>query len=724
MKFLDELNREQRQAVLHGEGPLLILAGAGSGKTKTLASRIAYLVRKGGVAPQEILAVTFTNKAAKEMRQRVEKFIGTPCRGMWVSTFHAACARMLREHIDRLGYSKSFNILDAGDAVNMVKACMKDLGISDRLYSPRDVTSRISGLKGKIVTPDEFAASAQPFGFEGKLAKIYPVYQERLKGAGVLDFDDLLMLTVQLLQKEEEVLEIYQKLFRHILVDEYQDTNQAQYRIVRLLSSKHRNVCVVGDDDQSIYSFRGADLRNILDFEKDYPEACVVTLEKNYRSTQRILDAAWSVVSNNPARKPKKLWTDSGHGEKVCFMKVADEAAEATQIAQEVKRLAREGRPFTDFAVLYRTNTQSRTIEEAFRREGVPYVVIGGMKFYDRKEVKDIVTFMKAVSNPMDSVSMKRIVNTPPRGIGEATMKLAGQAAGPDNLPLIDCLARLMDNETLSAGPKKRIGDFLAMFEGFVEAKATTTPSALAKKIIADTKYIEHLRESSGIEAQGKVDNIKELIASLEDFEKNADDPALEAYLQQVALITDWDTKKEGTPAVTMMTLHLSKGLEFPVVFITGLEEGIIPHSHSQSDDSELEEERRLLYVGMTRARERLYLMNAMTRRLAGLTQSNRVSRFLEEIPKELLSCRNVGMQRKPIATADCSPARSSVTPMKPRMEGGGCYKCGATVSHPVWGFGIVEKTEGRGEEMKVTVLFKSVGKKKLMARMANLSKG
>jgi DNA helicase-2/ATP-dependent DNA helicase PcrA len=723
MKCNNGLNREQKEAVLHGAGPLLILAGAGSGKTRTLTYRIANLIKKG-VKPGEILAVTFTNKAAREMNQRVEELVGKTARGMWICTFHSACARVLRENITHLGYNTNFNIIDAADSLNLIKSCMQDLGISDRLFSPREMASRISALKSAITTPEEYAEGAQQFGFESKLAKVYPLYQERLKAAGVLDFDDLLMLTVILFQKHRKVLSEYQDKFRHILVDEYQDTNPAQYRLIKLLAAKERNICVVGDDDQSIYGWRGADLRNILEFEKDYPDAKVVKLEQNYRSTQRILDAAWSLVCNNPGRRPKKLWTDLGEGDKMECLRVTDEEAEASFIAKEVAKGVRGGMSYSDYAVLYRTNTQSRTIEEAFRREGVPYVVVGGMKFYDRKEVKDLITYLKVISNPNDSVSLKRIVNTPPRGIGEATMKKAAEVSLASNLPLIECLEKLVDDEGMASGPKRRITEFLSLLGTLIAVKKKQKPSEVAALVLSETKYIEHLRESLGLESQSKIDNIKELLSSLEDFEAGAERSSLEDYLAQVALVTDWDNAKAGSDAVTLMTLHLSKGLEFPAVFITGLEEGLIPHAQSKCDCREMEEERRLLYVGMTRAKSRLYLLNSMTRRLAGLTQSNRPSRFLDEIPQELLQHRKIGVAaRKPAAVSGTGGMGPYLYRGIERAELTCMFKNGVQVHHPMWGFGVVEKTEGKGEDQKVTVLFKSVGKKKLMAKMANLTR-
>jgi ATP-dependent DNA helicase UvrD/PcrA len=724
MKFLKGLNPRQKEAVEHGDGPLLILAGAGSGKTKTVTHRIAHLIHARGVSPSSILAVTFTNKAAGEMRQRVETLLGRSVRGMWISTFHSMCARMLREHIDLLGFSKSFNIIDSSDSINLIKTCMKDLGISERLYSPRAVASRISVLKGRIVTPEEFASAAHANPFDSKVAKIYPVYQERLKASNALDFDDMLMLTVLLFTRHPKVLAKYTKLFDHLLVDEYQDTNPAQYKLIRLLAGKKNCVCVVGDDDQSIYRFRGADLRNILDFEKDFPSSKVVKLEQNYRSTQCILDASWSLVCNNPGRKPKKLWTDVGQGDKVHHIRLADEAAEAVFIADTVGKETSEGRSLNEYAVLYRTNTQARTIEEALAKKGIPYRVIGGMKFFDRKEIKDIICYLKVIANPTDSVSLKRIVNTPPRGIGEATLKKAAQLSLPDNLPLMDSLERLLEDEGLAGGPKRSIKAFLELMNGFMEAKGSLGPSGMARKVIDDTRYLTYLRDSLDLEAESKTENINEMLSSIEDFEEAFETTALEDYLTHASLLTDWDTTNADRQAVTLMTLHLSKGLEFPVVFIAGVEEGLIPHAHSNSSDAEVEEERRLMYVGMTRAKERLYLLNAVTRRLAGLTQSNRQSRFLEELPDELVVCKKVGIAKKP--TASAFPGVVQFCAHKKCTDGPArcTYKTGSKVSHPVWGQGVVEKTEGKGEELKVTVQFKSVGKKKLMARMANLTLG
>ena len=723
MKALGDLNKEQREAVTQCEGPLLILAGAGSGKTRTITYRIAYLIKKIGVQPGEVFAVTFTNKAAREMLARVEELLGRSARGMWVSTFHSACARILREDIGLLGYPKNFTIADAADSLALLKSCMNDLGISDRLFSPRQVAAKISSLKTAITTPEDFAGAAQQFGFESKVAKIYPLYQERMKNSGVLDFDDLLMLTVQLLKGHRKILNKYHDTFKYIMVDEYQDTNTAQYKMIKLLAGKNRNLCVVGDDDQSIYGWRGADIRNILDFEKDYPDAKVIKLEQNYRSTQGILDAAWSLVCNNPGRRPKKLWTELGQGDKAEHVRVMDEEAEASSIAKEISKQIKDGRSLKDFAVLYRTNTQSRTIEEAFRREGIPYVVVGGMKFYDRKEVKDLITYLKVVSNPRDSVSLKRIINTPPRGIGEATMKKAMESGAYQSLPLIDNLHRLVQDEGMGTGPRRRISDFLTILSELAEMKAEHGPAYLLDKILVKTRYLEHLRESLGAEAQGKIDNIKEVLSSIKQFEEESQDPSLEAYLSQISLITDWDSAKASSQAVTLMTLHLSKGLEFPVVFIAGMEEGLIPHAQSKCDEREMEEERRLLYVGMTRAKKKLYLFSSVTRRLAGLTQSNRPSRFLDEIPAELIQCRKMGASaRKNVETHTFSAHAFAVMPCATEeRHAPSPFKSGCQVRHPMWGCGVIEKSEGRGECQKLTVLFASVGKKKLLAKAANL---
>jgi DNA helicase-2/ATP-dependent DNA helicase PcrA len=732
MSYLKELNPQQREAVEHGDGPLLILAGAGSGKTKTVTTRVAHLINKAGVKPGEILAVTFTNKAAREMRERIEILLGKSTKGMWIATFHSMCARILREHIDLMGYKRNFNIIDSSDSIALLKACMKDLNISERLYSPRSVLQKISSLKGKIVGPDEYAPDngSGSSTIESKIMKIYPVYQERLRASNALDFDDLLMLTVQLLMQHQNVNTKFKRTFKHIMVDEYQDTNQAQYMLIKLLCSKKANLCVVGDDDQSIYRFRGADLRNILEFEKDFSKCKVVKLEQNYRSTQCILDSAWALVCNNPERKPKKLWTDAGEGEKVWYYRVANEEAEALQMVSVIKKEVSEGRSLSDYAVLYRTNTQARTIEEAFRRKGVPYRVVGGMKFYDRKEIKDVLSYLRVIANPNDSVGLKRIINTPPRGIGEATLKKAAQAANPAqaglprNLPLIEAVKVLLDDESLATGPKNSIRKFMELLDRMLEASKTMKPSELARMVLEETNYFGYLKDSLDLDSAGKIDNINEMIGSIAEYEESmGEDASLEEYLVQVALVTDWDNadKKEQKDVVTMMTLHLSKGLEFPVVFIAGVEEGLIPHAHSNSSDAELEEERRLLYVGMTRARQKLVLFSAVTRKLAGLTQSNRVSRFIEELPESLLITRKVGIQKKPIASAYPGVPQFRVKKPSGRSESRCLFKTGASVDHPTWGGGVIEKTEGKGDLLKLTVQFGSVGRKKLMARMANL---
>jgi DNA helicase II / ATP-dependent DNA helicase PcrA len=730
MKLLGGLNPEQKAAAAHGEGPLLILAGAGSGKTRTLTCRIAYLIQELGVRPSEILAVTFTNKAAKEMRERVEKLIGGSSRGMWISTFHAACARMLREDIDKLGYAKNFNIIDSSDAVTVIKSCMKDLNISDRLYSPRAVAHSISTLKNSLTAPEDYADTANNgFGIESKVAKIYPLYQAKLKTANVLDFDDLLMMSVTLLQNHKSVLDRYQNNFRFVLVDEYQDTNPVQYRMLQLLASKHKNLCVVGDDDQSIYGWRGADIRNILEFEKDYKDTTVVKLEQNYRSTQRILDAAWSVVSNNPCRRPKKLWSDLGKGELMEHIQVPDECTEARTIAAEITKLSKAHK-HSDFAVLYRTNTQSRVLEEALRRDKIPYVVLGGIKFYDRKEIKDLISYIKVIANPADSVNLRRIVNTPPRGIGEATMKKAEELATTTGIPLMEALTAFSNNEAMSPASRKHVSTFIEMMDAIISVKDSIPPSEVAARVIAAINYLECLRDSTDIEAQGRIENVKELLRSVQDFEARTEEPTLSDYLAEVSLMTDWDTVKANVPKVTLMTLHLSKGLEFPIVFIPGFEEGLIPHSQSKCSDAELEEERRLLYVGMTRAQKRLYLLSARTRRLAGLTQSNPESRFLEEIPEDLMHRKSVGFQKQsfgttptfhhpqqqhpPLFSREAAPAASTPSACP--------FKNGAQVNHPNFGVGVVEKVEGKGDDAKITVIFRNGGRKKLILKFANLT--
>lgn len=735
MDYLDDLNPPQREAVLHSEGPLLILAGAGSGKTRVITFRIAYLIQEKGVDPANILAVTFTNKAADEMRGRVERLLGIPLSGLWISTFHSACVRILRRHADRLGYPKQFVIYDETDRQALLKACMKDTGIDDSRFQPRTFISRISSLKNNIIGPEDYRKRSAGFGFDEIVYEVYSLYQERLRESGGLDFDDLLMQTVRLFERESDVLSYYQDLFRYIMIDEYQDTNHAQYRLVRLLAGRHRNLCAVGDDDQSIYRFRGADITNILNFEKDYPDARVIKLEQNYRSTQNILGAASAVVSRNLGRKPKTLWTERRGGEKIECYRAQDEKDEARYVCRMVEKFVESGRRFREFAVLYRTNAQSRALEDALRNHGIPYRIFGGLRFYDRKEIKDIIAYLRVLHNPADEVSLKRIINVPGRGIGDATIDRLESYARASGRILYDAMS-VVDNDAMAAGAKKRLHEFHAMMEHIRRDADEMTVTELIKLVLRETRYMETLEKENTVEARIRIENLEELLTAAEDFTEQNREASLAAFLDQVALITDMDQQagqmagRGSVDAVTLMTLHNAKGLEFPVVFMSGMEEGLFPHLRSRDSEADMEEERRLCYVGMTRAKERLFLTHAAERRLYGYLKSSIVSRFIDEIPRYMLSISHgQGIGRS-------APARRGVLNDGIVVRHNGCaeaeecgdakpavsrYYKGAVVRHAKFGIGTVQMTEGGGEDMKVCVSFPGHGVKTLSVKYANL---
>jgi DNA helicase-2/ATP-dependent DNA helicase PcrA len=759
---LDDLNPAQRQAVQHTDGPLLILAGAGSGKTRVITYRIAHLIASQRVHPAQILAVTFTNKAAGEMKDRVERLLGPAGRGVWVSTFHSACVRILRTHAERLSYPREFVIYDAGDQATLIRECVRSLGINEDVYKPQAIARRISDLKNALATPESFRSEAQTFGMDDAVARSYRLYQDRLRAAGAWDFDDLLMQTVALFERAPDVLAGYQRQFRYLLVDEYQDTNFAQYRLIRLLAGERANLCVVGDDDQSIYAFRGADVRNILEFEKDFPNAAIVTLEQNYRSTRPILDAASAVVERNPSRKPKRLWTDRPGGEKITVARLSDDEAEAGYLCRALREHMRAGKVYRDFAVLYRTNAQSRALEERLRNDGIPYVIVGGLRFYERKEIKDVVAYLRVIANPADGVSLKRIVNVPSRGIGATALERVDAYAAETGVPWSDALRKVAgDPDRLVASSRRAIDRFLALSDGLRDLANRSSLSALLTAVLERTRYIESLREEFGAEAESRIENIQELFSAVEEFEERwsgeteaepvgsiAGDFALEsargasslsAFLDQVALVSDTDALTSAAGAVPLMTLHSAKGLEFPVVFIVGAEEGLFPHSRSLQDPDAMEEERRLCYVGMTRAKERLYLTYTGLRRLYGSVQFNAPSRFLDEIP-DALRC-DVGLDDRAEAGAGGprdsargwrgSPGdrqfprqTSTFNPYnqdpgeQPDRSG---FAIGTRVRHPVWGVGTIQTAEGEGDEARVVVAFRSAGTKKLAVKFARL---
>jgi DNA helicase-2/ATP-dependent DNA helicase PcrA len=715
--LLDDLNPEQRDAVLHGKGPLLILAGAGSGKTRVITYRIAYLIQEAGIHPMNILAVTFTNKAAGEMLNRVEGLLKRNCRGLWISTFHSSCARILRSHISLLGYDSNFIIYDSRDQKALIKVCMNALNISEKLYSGDAVHSRISRAKNMLTGTEAYTSSAQEYGIEAKTARVYELYQQSLRQNNALDFDDLLYLTVRLFQKHPEILSLYQKKFRHILVDEYQDTNHAQYQLIRLLSQSHQNLCVVGDDDQGIYSWRGADIGNILSFRKDYPDLKVVHLEQNYRSTQTILTSAWQLVRQNLQREPKKLWTQKGEGEPIDYHEARDEMEEAIHICRRIGNFQKQGKPLSEMAVFYRTNAQSRVLEDAMRQFDLPYIVIGGFRFYERKEVRDLLSYLRLIANPRDSVSLRRIINVPARGIGEVTLGRVEAYAQEHGLHLYSALEAMADQDLLSGKPGREIRSFVMLIKHLIQEKENVRPTELLEELDKAVRYTRKFQESHDPIETSRVENIRELYSAIREYEERSDDRSLEGYLEQVSLVTDTDQIDSSLGAVTLMTLHSAKGLEFDVVFITGMEEGLFPHGNSLRNESGLEEERRLCYVGLTRAREKIYLSSADSRRVYGSYRACIPSRFLNELPQAHLS-RTTPTTRIQRAA---SPARSQSA--VPSSAVNNAFPVGVRVHHPLWGIGTITQSGHSEKGSKVTVRFQQAGSKKLIAELAGLKK-
>jgi len=712
------LNEAQQEAVCCTEGPLLVLAGAGSGKTRVITHRIAYLIREKRVSPWTILALTFTNKAAGEMRSRAEQLVGS-ARGMLVTTFHSAAARWLRENAALLGYRSTFVIYDDADQLNTVKNAMKGLNIDDSTFKPRGVLATISRIKNELGDADTFARQADNY-YLRSVARIFQAYQERLQANNAVDFDDLLLLLIKLFKGYPEVLTRYRQQFRYILVDEYQDTNRVQYEIIRLLAGEHRNICVVGDDDQSIYQFRGADLRNILDFERDWPEARIVKLEENYRSTSHILDAAWHVVRNNSGRKEKKLWTRQGTGDRVIVYAAGNEYEEARFIADEIRKNA--GR-FAQFAVLYRTNAQSRVIEEILVREDIPYQMVGGLRFWERKEVKDILAYLRVLDNPDDEVSLQRIINVPRRGIGDATVSSLLSLARERNLTLYRALG-LAPESGLGPGPQKKLAAFLELMENMGKIKEYLAVDELAAEVLVRSGYLAELNAEGTEQAQSRAENLQEFVTAAQNFVRESEDKSLTAFLTQLTLISDIDTLPAADlPQALLLTLHSAKGLEFPVVFITGLEEGLFPHIRSYETVSGIEEERRLCYVGITRAKDRLYLSHAWQRNLFGKSMRNLPSRFLTEIPPEFTEQIVTGRMTAPLpyaALADHMPA----VHRGPSKGQAADIRTGDRVEHAKWGTGNVQAVEVLSDgDIVLTINFPSIGLKKVISRYAPLHK-
>jgi DNA helicase II / ATP-dependent DNA helicase PcrA len=742
MKLMHNLNPRQKEAVLHGEGPLLILAGAGSGKTRVIVHRIVHLIRKQGISPRNILAVTFTNKAAAEMKERVEKLLSggeVPL----ISTFHSTCVRILRREIHHLGYAANFAIYDDKDAERLLKDIIREQNLDEKKFPPRMFSSAIDDCKNAGKGPEDLPGG-DPVG--DTIARVYAAYQERLRRCNALDFGDLIMLAVRLFDSHPAILKHYQERFQWILVDEYQDTNPIQYRLVRLLAGERMNLCVVGDDDQSIYRWRGADIRNILDFEKDFPGVMVVKLEQNYRSTQTILTAAGKVVEKNRGRKGKTLWTENPSGDRIMHRRLDNEREEARFVSREIERhLNKRGAP-ADIAVFYRTNAQSRVLEDALMGAGVSYHMVGGMRFYERMEIKDILAYLKSLDNPADEVSLKRIINTPPRGIGGATFDKVADLAASQNIPFIQALREASTGNLLSKGPRTKLADFVSLMDGFAALVDSLALPELAARIIKESGYEARLKEERTEEAKDRLDNLRELLAALDDFERTGEEKGLSAFLEQVALISDMGRGNRDRDSVTLMTLHAAKGLEFPLVFMTGMEERLFPHVRALDDPEQMEEERRLCYVGMTRARERLYLTNARRRHFYGQEQFNSPSRFLEDIPKELLEVQEdqqagFGWGSSPLRsdrgakngwdkvveysrTQGDAPATDAFPDNEVQVipEGDEIF-IGMRVRHAKFGPGTIRKIEGTGDNGKVIVWFDSAGPKKLLLRFAGLER-
>lgn len=715
-KLLATLNPAQREAVTHVSGPLLVLAGAGTGKTRVLTYRIAFLLSQKMAYPSEILAITFTNKAAKEMKERVERLVGGSAREIWISTFHSFALRILRYDIEKLGFSRDFTVYDDDDQIQVIKECLKELNIDDKRFAPKAIAYHISDAKDKLISPGKYRDDAADF-FQEKVALIYNKYQEKLTKNNALDFDDLLYYAVRLFENYPKVLEYYQRRFKYILVDEYQDTSHAQYRLVNLLAQKHRNLCVVGDPDQSIYSWRGADITNILNFERDYPEAKVVILKENYRSTQKILDAANAVIANNRLRKEKELFAAKDKGHPLFFYPAIDEKDEAAFVALTIEDLVKSGEySFKDIVLLYRTHALSRNFEEAFLKRGIPYVIFGGNRFYDRKEIKDIIAYLRVIANPYDKVSLKRIINEPKRGIGEASFAKIEAYAERTGLPLGLLLTREEALALVSGKTRKALKEFGEMLLWFRELKDRVSVTQLTEEILKRSGYLPALEAEDTVEARNRIENLKEFLSVTQAFERESEDKSLEAFLGTIALLTDADSQEGGDNRVRMMTLHAAKGLEFPVVFLVGLEEGLFPHSRAifSIDPAELEEERRLCYVGITRAQNKLYLTRANRRMVYGRTDYNEPSRFLDEIPEALI----VNLLEDKPRVAPQQIIATNTGQGRP-----GTFFPGEKVNHKKFGLGTVLEVKPKDGDVVLKVRFADGQVKELLGSYAPLTK-
>ncbi len=757
--FLKGMNPKQAEAVQATEGPLLIMAGAGSGKTRVLTHRIAYLIEEKEVNPWNILAITFTNKAAREMKERVSGLLGAGGEDVWISTFHSMCVRILRRDVDHIGYSRNFTIIDSSEQLTLMKRVVKELNIDPKKYDPRSMLGAISNAKNELLTPEDYAARQGSF-FEQLAAKCYDLYQKELRRNQCMDFDDLIMVTIRLFNENAEILNYYQRKFHYIHVDEYQDTNHAQYTLVNMLAAKFRNLCVVGDADQSIYGWRGADMQNILDFEKDYPDARTILLEQNYRSTKTILAAANQVIANNRNRKAKNLWTENSPGEKITYYRGDSERDEGRFIVSEIQKQQREkNRKYGDFAVLYRTNAQSRVVEETLLKANIPYKMVGGHKFYDRKEIKDILAYLQVIANPADSLSFARIVNTPKRGVGQTSLERLREFADTHDLSLLEASLNVALSP-LKGKAAQELAEFGELIDGFNQMIPYLSVTELTKEVLAKSGYEEDLKRQNTLESQNRLENLEEFLSVTQEFDKTftaaqgeepeAAEDRLTIFLNDLALISDVDSYEEEASEVTLMTLHAAKGLEFPVVFLVGLEEGVFPLSRAMVEENELEEERRLAYVGITRAEEELFLTNALSRTLYGKTQYNRPSRFVKEIEEDLLankgnaapisntSAGNVfgragAVGSSGAATGTFSPKtfkaeykQAAVRGISNKQEtaaAGESWKVGDKVQHKKWGQGTVVRVGGSAKDVELDVAFPSQGIKRLLAAFAPIEK-
>ncbi|AYK66635.1 DNA helicase PcrA [Bacillus subtilis] len=732
-QLLSGLNPVQQEAVKTTDGPLLLMAGAGSGKTRVLTHRIAYLMAEKHVAPWNILAITFTNKAAREMKERVESILGPGADDIWISTFHSMCVRILRRDIDRIGINRNFSILDTADQLSVIKGILKERNLDPKKFDPRSILGTISSAKNELTEPEEFSKVAGGY-YDQVVSDVYADYQKKLLKNQSLDFDDLIMTTIKLFDRVPEVLEFYQRKFQYIHVDEYQDTNRAQYMLVKQLAERFQNLCVVGDSDQSIYRWRGADITNILSFEKDYPNASVILLEQNYRSTKRILRAANEVIKNNSNRKPKNLWTENDEGIKISYYRGDNEFGEGQFVAGKIHQLHSTGkRKLSDIAILYRTNAQSRVIEETLLKAGLNYNIVGGTKFYDRKEIKDILAYLRLVSNPDDDISFTRIVNVPKRGVGATSLEKIASYAAINGLSFFQAIQQV-DFIGVNAKAANALDSFRQMIENLTNMQDYLSITELTEEILDKTEYREMLKAEKSIEAQSRLENIDEFLSVTKNFEQKSEDKTLVAFLTDLALIADIDQLDQqeeesgGKDAITLMTLHAAKGLEFPVVFLMGLEEGVFPHSRSLMEEAEMEEERRLAYVGITRAEQELYLTNAKMRTLFGRTNMNPESRFISEIPDDLLENLNEKKETRATSARKMQPRRGPVSrPVSYASKTGGDtlnWAVGDKAGHKKWGTGTVVSVKGEGEGTELDIAFPSpVGVKRLLAAFAPIEK-